>query len=344
MTRANIAFLAIALLAANARAEEPAISLSCTEPWSNVFAETNVTFHVRVDTKQALNGRLTWRFSSNRRTIAAGDLLVSAGPAAPATATVELRVPTVRPGVIVRSMFTASVFLDGNPDAAASLEKVIWIFPGDPFRDKREWLKKLNIHLFDPEQTMSTLLTSAGVAFRTVKNIDDATDIDQGMLIVAEGVSLRDYRGLGETVLSVAASGTPVLCMAFVGGELPLPGKAREDLPLPSLISLRRNDIIPQLDKRLDADHWMPDGRAVTSSIALVGERGPVTCVVHEDASAWPWIEMTLGPNHTKLVLCGFAIADKWADSPTPRYLLGAILKHIAVKQQQDKKEESHEE
>jgi hypothetical protein len=101
-------------------------------------------------------------------------------------------------------------------------------------------------------------------------------------------------------------------------------------LPEPKGVALRRQDIIPQLDKRLDADGWMADGKASGSGLKLTGNRGPIVAEVVGQSGAWPWLDMTFDKGRGKLVICSFGIVGGWAESPTPRFLFVKVLEYVS--------------
>jgi hypothetical protein len=91
-------------------------------------------------------------------------------------------------------------------------------------------------------------------------------------------------------------------------------------------IRLRRNEIITELDKRLDATAWPPDG--AVPHTGLVPDR--TGAEVTED-SGWPWVELWLQEPHGRLVICGFKIVATWDNGPTPRFLLVRILEYLKL-------------
>ena len=55
----------------------------------------------------------------------------------------------MKPGVILKLVLTVTARSDRG-DPLASCDKVLWVFPADPFTDRAQWLESLNITLFDP--------------------------------------------------------------------------------------------------------------------------------------------------------------------------------------------------
>lgn len=310
-------------------AGESAVSLNIQEQWSNLFGGKESVFHIAVTAREAFDGRAGWRLSSSGRTLGRGEREISAGPAEVGTIELRLQVPEVKEGVIIQALLSVSVYEVGAANAEASIEKQIWIFPEDPFVGRKEWLKKLNIRLFDPEENTIEVFTNAKIPFEKAGNIDSFAEIRDGILLIGEGVSLKDYRGLSEMMVKTAASGTPVLCLAPADGEIVLPGMGDVELPAPNAMIFRRNDIITELDKRLDADAWPQDGKVVAVSLKLKGERGPVIGEIKKGGEGWTWVEMNFGDNGGNLIVCGFGIIEKWNSGPTPRFLLAKIFEYI---------------
>ena len=354
MNKKNIimAFLLVALVIA-AFADDANISIAPVEQWSNVFAGKESVFHFAVSSDKSIRGRLGWRFSSTGRTIARREIPLAVEPEEVETIEVRVQVPKVKEGVIMQALLSLSVFQEGTKEALADFEKEIWIFPEDPFANRKEWLKNLKIHLFDPEKKTAELFENAEIPFEQTSNIDSFLEITNGVVIIGEGISFRDYRGLSDMMVKTAVKGVPVLCLASADGDMTIPGMGNADLPRPTSMTFRQNDIINELDKRLDADTWPPDGKVKVSSVILKGERGPVIGEIKEARSTgsgqgcdgWPWMELKFGKKRKpvrrapldsargrqgRLVICGFGIIEKWESGPTPRFLFARILKYMA--------------
>jgi hypothetical protein len=115
-------------------------------------------------------------------------------------------------------------------------------------------------------------------------------------------------------------------------GQWPVPGM--EDAPDPAArpVSLiwKRAGTIRDLDKRIDADGWPPDGDFVVSGVRLVGIRGQVAADVHGDGDVWPWYEIRYPGRRAACVVCGFGIVAHWDAGPAPRFLLARIMEYLA--------------
>ena len=332
LRRGAVACLLFLLATATLPAAEAPVTLKVREPWSNVFGGQDVTVHVAVVSAQAQQATLGWSLAVSGGVVQRAEQAVTLAPDRPAVAELHLRVPATKEGVALPAQLALALRTEGKTEPAATLNKTLWIFCDDPFAYRKERLASLKIRLFDPEKRTAACLEKAGVPFELVANVDAMTGLKDGILIVGEGVSFADYRGLGATMTKVAAGGPPVLCLAPGGGTMELAITPQSDVPEPQRVSLRRRDAIVSVDKRLDAEAWPPDGEIEACSLMISGERGPVVAEARRGGGGWPWLEMTFA-GRGKLIVCGFAIVGKWDNSPTPRFLLAGILEELAGKQ-----------
>jgi len=160
--------------------------------------------------------------------------------------------------------------------------------------------------------------------------------LDEGVLIVGEGVSWASQRALPSLALELAGQGVAVLALAPGEGSLPLPGGDVEDAPVPESMRLRRADVITELDKRLDAVAWPPDGTLQASGLLITAERGRVVCRFVEGARGWPWFECHFDAPRARFLMCGFPVVKQWEGGPTPRYLLARMLERLAEDAQKE--------
>jgi hypothetical protein len=311
-------------------ADEDGPTIEARSKWSNVFGGKEATWQYQMKASRPFKGRAVWKLTREGRTLSSGEVGVDAGPDRPAPVKAALTLPPVKNGVILEAKLTLSLFADKEEKAAASQEKTIWIFPEDPFYLHSKWLKELKIHLLDPEKKTLKVLETAKVPFDEVGNVESIAELKEGVLLVGEGVSFKDYPALAELLIQAAARGLPVLCLAPIQGTLPIPGAAKSRGSLPGSLAWRRGDVITEIDKRLDALSWS-GGEMIASTISLTAEEGAVQGEI-APAGGWPWMEASYPETHGRLIICGFRIISQWDASPTPRFLFERLLERVSEK------------
>ena len=306
-----------------------AFDVRVAEPWSDVFGGQDATFHCLVIGDAALRGRIAWTLRAGNATLARQERELVVAPGAAATTEVRLQMPEAKEGVVADLALAFAVF-DANGKQVGACVKPVFLFPSDAFQGRKEWFRDLHVRVFDPEKKTAGRLTREELAFELVANADTIADMTNGVLIVGEGVSFKDYRGLWGDVVRAAARGTRVLCLAPAAGSIDLPLGAGSDLPRATSFQLRDQTVIHQLDKRLDAVAWPPDGRTCASGLAIQGERGPVVAEVVAPDQGWPWLDLEFPGGRGRVIVYTFAVVDKWETGPAPRFLLTRILEYLA--------------
>lgn len=331
---------ALLALRPSAAAQE-AVTLAPVEKWSSVFGDQKIDLHYTIKAPKEFKGRATWQLTVSGRTILRRESAVTAAPKKPGQVDVRLEVPPVRDGVVVPATLSLALIADGQAKPTASHERTLWVYPRNPFVDRSAWLKELKIALFDPKGATAGIFKTMKIPYEEARNVAQIGELKDGLLIVGEGVSLAEHADVPEALLRAATRGLAVLCLAPADGVLLLPGADDLKLPAPESIAWRRQDVIAQFDKRLDAQAWPGDGKVVARTFALKAQDDKVVVAVGADPAHWPWIEAQF-PNKGRWIACGFALADHWEDGPTPRFLFARILETLAPRPQ-DKLEQKTE-
>ncbi len=311
------------------------VALKPKEAWGNVFGGRKAEFHFAVEARRAFRGRATWSLVLDHRAAARGEAAVDARPDKPAELAVRIDVPEVREGVALPAVFSLAVESAQQGRAPlASLERRLWIFAEDPFAGRKQWLEKLDIRLFDPGQKTRQVLEKMKVPFREARSVDVLAALEKGLVVVGEGTSLEEHGGLARVLVKAAERGAGVLWLAPSRGRLVLPGSEGAAGIRPSLVALRGSDVISELDKRLDALAWPPDGKTIGRTFALASDHARVVAEVAEatdSGNGWPWLEVRYRESGGALVVCGFSITEHWESGPTPRFLLARIFDSVAI-------------
>lgn len=328
-TVCNSIALCLVLVAGLAN-EVGAVTITPLQPWSNYFAANEAKLAYEVAADAVIECRAGWRLKVGTRTLATREVACPVAPDKPGKLTIDVVFPPVEEGIILAVELEVSVFEPTENKSLASSTRTLWLFPSNPFLDRREWLKDFKITLFDPKGSTARIFEKAAIDCKTTKNLDAVAKLTEGMLIVAEGVSFKDYRALPKVMMEAAVAGRPVLCLAPLGGQLPLPGADTPGVPVPERMLWARNDIITEMDKRLDARWWTEEADPVKSVLTLKGESRRVMGDFAAGNQGWPWFEAQFADSKGHLVICGFGVIEHWEAGPTPRFLLSRIFERFS--------------
>jgi hypothetical protein len=326
-------------------AAEPEVRVEPREKWSAVFGESEVKFTFDIASTAAFAGRVSWSLSAKKRTLARGEEALELTPDQPAAVTVPLHIPPVKEGVVFEAELTLAVYNTQRDSPLGKLVKPIWIYPQDPFADRTRWLQERKLVLYDPAGKTAAVFDQAKIPYRELRNTAALAELQAGLLVLGEGVSLADHRDVPEAVCQLAAGGVPVLCLAPADGAFDLPGSAEvarggtsadQDERLasqrsgrPQSLTFRRADVLADLDHRLDTRGWPPDGKLVAHGLTLTSERGRVVAQVTDSADGWTWLQVRYPRPGATLVICQFTIIEHWDAGPTPRFLLARLLEYL---------------
>lgn len=320
--------------------EKPAIAIVPTHAPGNAFGGGTGEFKFKIESKHASKGQVVWRLALGTATVQTGATEFSTAVGAPAAVTIGRgELPAVKDGVVVRTRLTVSVVEDKQRKPSAAHEQDVWLFPKDPFAGRSEWLKKLRITLYDPKGDTAKVLAAANVPFDEARGADAVGAVKDGVVIVGEGASFKDEKALGAALIKLAAAGRTVLILAPAAGEIPLPGIGGPSAEFSDL-SFRRA-IVRTLDKRLDPDGWLPDGKAVASSVVVKAGTDATVGEVAPGAAGWPWIDARVAAGKGRWALCGLGIIAKWEAGPTPRFFFARLLEHLTDSEPEQFKQDS---
>lgn len=317
------------VICAYARAEEGKINyinIAPQEKWRAVFGGRECIYHFQVNAAESITGRAGWQLSYANRTIASGESAFKAGPEEKGFIEIHINVPPVNEGVMMPAQLSVALF---NKHELASWSDTLYIYSKDPFVLKKEWLKGLKIGLFDPEKKTGKIFEELGIPFIAQTNIDAFSEFKGSLFVVGSGVDFAEFRTLWKVLLNLSARGVDVLVLEPGGGTVGIPRSEGAMFSLPEGISLRQNEVIHKLNKKLDKDAWPPDGKAVACGMMLKAGRVGVMGEFVAGNNGWPWVEIDFGEKGGKNIVCGFGIMDRINDGPTPRFLLAQIFEYM---------------
>lgn len=307
--------------------EKPAAVIVPTRAPGNVFGDEEHDFKFRIESQRAVKGRMVWRLATGTATVKTGEVDLDANANAPADVAFKITIPPVKDGVVFQTQLTLSVIEEKQAAPLATFMQDVWVFPKDPFADRKAWLKKLKITLYDSKGATSKILTAAMVPFEEARDVDAVAAVKEGVVIVGEGLSFKDERGLATALHKLPSAGVVVLVLAPSDGEVLIPGVGEGANGLDD-ITFRRH-IVRKLDKRLDPDGWLPDGKIIASSATVKMGEEVISGVVAAGADGWPWIEAHSQNGKGRWVFCGLGVIAKWEAGPTPRFLFTRMLEYL---------------
>ena len=313
----------VAVLAA-AAAEESA-GLRLLDGRSATFGGTSATWRVEAHGPRVVEGHVAWSLETEGGVVARREQGVRLDPAAPASVEIVVDLPETRAGVVAEGRLRVAL-LDERRQPLAELEKPVFVFGRDPATDRKQWLQELDLRLYDPSGETARRLDELGWPHRQIANPAAFAALGGGTLIVGEGCSLRENRGLMEAAIRAAQGGAHVVVLAPADGAFAPPGPA-EAGPGPATLRFLGPEWIRELDKRLDVP-------ALRAAFRLGGTRaGAEVAVV--SGEGWAFVEARW-PDGGALVLAGPGLLDTWEISPVPRHLLVRLLEWTTAKQEKE--------
>ncbi len=298
-------------------------TLELTHGKTGFFAGDRIAIPVSINAEAYDSLRLSWSLHISGFVTARHEHTIQLQQGR-ATHILEWDLPETRDGITIEGLLRLRLTdLHGNPldDAKTPL----YIFDPNPFAHREKWLTQLQLHVYDPKETTISMLENMDIPFDEIRNPEAFDAAEHGILIIGEGISLRESRGLMDAVFKAAQAGVSVIVLAPADGNISIPGIGQEShANRPAHLSFHSREIIQKLDKRLDSGNWREEESSATSYFQIGAHHSQPEMVVTK-RHGWPWVALDW-QNDAKMRFCGFAIVRDWDASPAPRYLLLAIL------------------
>jgi hypothetical protein len=318
--------LALLVIGSSVRADDDVLRIVYREQVTAFFSEAKATFTFAIEGKEEAAGKAEWLLVAKGRVLASGTAEAAVAPDKPALVVVERTLPPLTEGVVFPLQLKISFREAEAKKPAAELTQDLWLFSDNPFANRQKALAALEIKVFDPVGETTAALEKLEVPCERLTNSDAIADLSTGVLLVGEGTSLKDYPSIPRSFAKLAARGVEVICLAPADGEIPLPLQQKPDDGVPAQISLRRSDVIGELDKRLAAPRWVADASPVRSTLSVTSAGEEIKGEIGEAAIGWPWVEIRYAAPGSRVRICGLGIIRDWERSPAPRYLLSRLL------------------
>lgn len=209
------------------------------------------------------------------------------------------------------------------------LAKQLWLYPSDPFRNPVPSFKADQLVLFDPSQTTAARWREASLQFHEQPNAEALSDLDDGVLVIGEGVSFREYRGLSRLIGQAARRGVNVLCLAPSEGTFVLAdADDTRNHEIASLL-LARADVLSSFDKHLDFLDWRGPSPVNGTTIQFASSSQQMSATFVLDGTGWPWLAAEYRGGGRVVIAC-FHCIEHWDSGPAPRHALWHLLAETA--------------
>jgi hypothetical protein len=273
-------------------------------------------------------GPVEWRLVAGNRTIGQGVAeLTASGPNPAPQLAISVSLPTLHAGVILPAELRLSWNVAGKD---VDLRQQVTIYSRDPFTNRKAAFEQAQIKLFDSAGETADVFERYNVPFKPLASLSAIDSVNEGVVIVGEGVSFREHRNLPESLLRAAERGVPVLCLAPVEGEFAFP-QPDETASGPLWVVFEQGDAIRQFDKRFDL---LP----TISRLSVESHGSKAVVRVSGDGAGWSWLSVQFAAGAPKappheLIVCGLSVIRDWETSPVPRYLLVHLIDELTAAQ-----------
>ncbi|WP_437222288.1 hypothetical protein SH661x_002713 [Planctomicrobium sp. SH661] len=303
--------------------DEPAFKLRFPSSQAAVFGDVGQAWTISLDGTLPDDALLSWEYSANDRILSRGEVPIEMTDAG-SRARISLHTPPVKDGVTFQSMLTVTLSQQGK--LLAQDRMPVWIFANDPFFQRHEWLKELDLRVLDPGQSTRETLERAHVPYDSIKSTD-LVKSEPLRIVIADGILLDKNRTQGERLLRAAASGTQVLLISPRRGSIPIPGAMVGQMEELESLTFCKEEVITRFDKRLDARTWT-SADSELHQVHISISNGLPALFVSQEKSGWEWVEARFH-NGGRFILCSYPLFSTWDDGPTSRYLFARILESL---------------
>ncbi len=241
-----------------------------------------------------------------------------------------IQLPTLNESVTLAAELQISWTEDGQTYRD---KRPITIYSDDPFSSKKKLFEQADIQLFDPIGKTAERLDAHEIPYAVLPNLNAIDSTNKGIVLVGEGVSLREQRQLAEALLLAAQRGLQVLCLAPLEGDFPLTVQSGNTRTQPSRVLLERDDFVYRYDKRFDSiargSLWV----LTTKKNAVIFRAGAAPDLDPLDSWALLTCDFPARSEETpggRLIVCSAGIIQHWQTSPVPRYLFIHFVQELS--------------
>lgn len=294
--------------------------LVCLSRFSNILEGREERLTFLLDDTVPLPASVEFRVLIGSRTLSAGQTTVMRDR----KFEFGFQTPEIPPGTVLP--VTVVGMIADRPESQTSKE--LFVYPKNPFRDRGEWLVKLKLHLFDPEQRTGKLFESMEIPFKKLDQLSVDSLDSGGILVVGEGFRFDAASEWVDECWKLAQRGHRMICLSPASGSLIWPQEATA----PSTLTMARLNYFHRHDKRLDVNDWVGGKSPVSSSLRLeVGQSGSEFRVSQKELGAFCVLDADYQPTRGRLIICGASIVDGWDSTPAPRQFLSYLFETVSL-------------
>lgn len=245
---------------------------------------------------------VAWQASAARRPFASGVVEPRNGKLE-----IEFRTPQVREGVVLPIQVAVG----------ESLFK-IHIFGRDPLADRHSWAESLHLVLFDPPGETAKAFDTISLPHGQLTGLGGLSAVNEGIVVIGEGLSLADHPGLDDTLCCLARQGVPVILLA------PQSGSFRVTDPAPKRLELQDESAGQQIDPRIIGDLRRSRGLRVSGD-----GNGPLLRIA-DQGSSYAWGDFRFDNKRGRLCCLTWDLLATWETSPAPRFFFVRLLEIVS--------------
>lgn len=320
--------------------------------WTNIVAGEEVSVDFRMPDTVSSGTTIGWSVFLENAVIRRSESMVRDDSKSGRLLTISFKVPEGDS----RTQLTISVFVSVNGQDIRAAE--FFVYPTDPFRQRIDLPESEKLIVFDPSGNTAARLKSSNISFRAERRVDALNDLQEGIIIVGEGTSFRQYRGLGPILRAAASRGVRVLCLSPAAGAIPLSepvksasasvkesegdgssiqkpdesGGSPQDVAALRKLECRQSDVLHDFDRHLDAFAWRGVSSMSDTSLQITGKSGSTSMEFSDTPGGWLWVDAEY-VGGGRIVCTSLQMIRHWESGPGPRHAFWNCLSRIATPQ-----------
>lgn len=325
-----VALVGLAFCVSAARGED-SLQLETTDLVSNLFPGKICRREIAVTAgDDAWDGQVQWRLLANQRTLASRSAASVLKAKERQLLVVEVTLPELATAEAIPLEFLVEAVVKPGTEPIARHREILWILPENPFADRLIKLKELPLTLFDPVGKTKEAFDALEIPYDEARDLTGISNVKQGILILGEGTSFREWKGVVEETFSVTKKGVSVLCLAAAVDEDLFPWEFISESPhLFHKSRFERRNVIRELAPRVSLA-WNTTTPVESQNLILAAKNNEVFVRTGSAKEGWPWLELRReGMLYPTWVYCGLGVVRDWNQSPAARHFLVRLLDYV---------------